>query len=662
MIQSAREHVLSSRRMTMSRPSPAAPQASKCHPADPALHMRSSLGPDEVTTKHKRSTPADAPHVERGATLQSLTKHLSPVCNKCCINKSPASLKCVCALQVWQIADSAAGSQAVASFAAPVLDAPADQAEVGDHGDPSQEDLHEASNLAAAHDLTLHTDSSYSANAGLKDRSSSMQLVPSRDTAPSRGASNVKGRPASAAGFSTLHPPSRTFSGTSRRPDTAVAAVSSPEQHLTQHDAASVSNRMLQQSLGSALDMPTREGNLSDAVSRQASQTSQTSHREAVLGGASISRFSLRRPIKLTLLPNEGVPQDAPASPATARPSPKATLLRDQHMPGELLHQKSAFPSDVFKRHEAARASPSSPPSQPLPFSSSGRPSSPLSTRHRTHSDTHAHNADSDAAAAAAGRPTATLLRNQHLPGEPLHQRSAFPSDIYMQHDAACIPGLTMQSFSDGNAVLSIFQKQQSSPVKSSDHQQLQSSGTILARGAHLSDTLEPFSLPRTVSFAAAFMEADNGSMQTEHEMDKGKIAEAEDNSFAALGLAAATAPTVPVTDSKAALEAALLQSRHRGATLSAASSLTKARRESSQRLKPSLKKSDSRLNQARQESPRSPPKTPRSRAGPWFEATSRDLTRGKSWAKEWFQMGVQDGDAFSPEFTQLQQQSLQQQ
>jgi len=39
---------------------------------------------------------------------------------------------------------------------------------------------------------------------------------------------------------------------------------------------------------------------------------------------------------------------------AAVRRSPKPMLLRDQHMPGELLHQKTAFPSDVFMRHEAA--------------------------------------------------------------------------------------------------------------------------------------------------------------------------------------------------------------------------------------------------------------------------------------------------------------------
>jgi len=54
-------------------------------------------------------------------------------------------------------------------------------------------------------------------------------------------------------------------------------------------------------------------------------------------------------------------------------------------------------------------------------------------------------------------------------------------------------------------------------------------------------------------------------------------------------------------------------------------------------------------------------PRTPRSVAGPWFDPTSHDLARNKSWATEWLSMGAQEEDPTNPDFAQLLQQSAQQ-
>ncbi|DBA74717.1 TPA: hypothetical protein ACH3X2_009379 [Trebouxia sp. C0005] len=70
--------------------------------------------------------------------------------------------------------------------------------------------------------------------------------------------------------------------------------------------------------------------------------------------------------------------------------------------------------------------------------------------------------------------------------------------------------------------------------------------------------------------------------------------------------------------------------------------------------------RSRSRLKQSNKKSPR----TPRPAAEPWFEGTSHDLARSKTWATEWLTMGSQEEQAaVIPQFAQLlQHQSLHQQ
>lgn len=307
---------------------------------------------------------------------------------------------------------------------------------------------------------------------------------------------------------------------------------------------------------------------------------------QAVVAGARVASGTLRRPARTLSRPHVSIPdgQSEALLQSTARRSPKNTLLRDQHLPGESLHQKSSFPADVFMRHEAACTSPSAVQqalSTPSIFNilQDELGTEPQATSRRS--------------------PKPTLLRGQHMPGELLHQKTAFPSDVNMRHEAAT----QQHSFAD--------------------------------------ESLRPSQQPATLSQTGqAGVTSHTGSISG---MSTVPAASHDPPKSAAMHGAASTAVVRPAAASTAALP---LHNNSRACEAtpgSALGSLMSSGRSTS-RLGPSTRRSGS-------------PRTPRSAAEPWCETTSHALARGKSWAKEWFALGAQEEDAnISPDFTQLLQ------
>ena len=391
------------------------------------------------------------------------------------------------------------------------------------------------------------------------------------------------------------------------------------------------------------------------------------------LGTATMTRATLRRPSKLMLLPAQGMSEDGSLSPASLRRSAKPTLLRDQHLPGELLHQKTAFPSDVFMRHEAACASPTSSPH--LDAFAGGQPSSPSSSLHSTHSQMDIYGSQLAATTMRGSFPRQASLYDQPLSGVLQRQQTALPSDTSMQQEATQMPAHTRQPDTDTSAASDKSAKPHPDTARMSQQllQQQQSVAAATDRGAAAgAEGVKSSTLPRTVSFAAAFPSADaQGSTTAERASDKHKQSTSREDSLAASGLASTksltarqlesagqhTWSTLSRENTTADPGLAVSQSRDRDATLASHQPQTKGCRGSGHRPRSSLKRADSRLKQSGQETPR----TPRSLAGPWFEATTHDLPRNKSWAREWLETGVQDVEPTAPEFEQLQQQSLQQ-
>ena len=485
---------------------------------------------------------------------------------------------------------------------------------------------------------------------------------------------NRKGRPASATApaaastaTSSTRPPTRTFSGTLSKCQAAMPAVNSQAGQHTNRDYLLPQDALLQppsNSTDSAAGPTTKH--FSQRVQRKASQAAVIGT-QPELGQATLSRFTLRRPSKLTLLANEPNSQDVSLSPLTCRRSPKPTLLRDQHMPGELLHQRSAFPSDILMRHEAACASPTS--SQPDTPLTGARPSSPSSTLQHRQSIAEAQIGQAGGSTLRPKSPKGTLLRDQHLPGELLHKKTAFPSDIYMRHEAACAPGVVKQLANDANSVLEV-----SSTAVTPQQEQLQQ---VVAPELRRNSTLQSgigkqSTLPRAVSFAAALMQTDAGGGPQAAFTGTGLNAMSKDLTTRPTRMEGdSTLPSPRATSKEMALDLSLLQSRDPDG-MQAAAPLELHRKGSKgagPQPKSSLKRGDSRLQQSSpkfslkradsrlQHSSEAVPATPRSPAGPWFEATHHDLTRCKTWAREWLEMGAQDFDPTSPDFEQLQQQ-----
>ena len=461
-----------------------------------------------------------------------------------------------------------------------------------------------------------------------------------------------KGRPASAAASSR---PTRSFSGTLPKPKAAMPAVNSQTGQHAQHDPLSPQAAVLQSlSQSATLAAGSNDGYLSQPLRQQASQA-LAMPAQPELGKTTLSRFTLRRPSKLALLPNEPMSQDGSLSLATSRRSPKPTLLRDQHMPGEVLHQRSAFPSDIFMRHEAACSRPTSP--QLDTASAATQRSSPSATLHHARSATGAQGNPSGGSSTLRPKsPKATLLRDQHLPGELLHQKTAFPSDIYMRHEAACAPGLAKQPSNDTDSVLEARDNRQSSTAGMPQQQQVldaEVSGSTMPHAAAVKQS----TLPRAVSSTAAHMQvhADGGI----------QAALTPNTRLHSTSKALTTRPprvggnlmqpSPGGTSREAAFDASLLQGRDGDRQAVVPLKLQrKGSKDAGLQPKSSLKRADSKLQKSSQVAPTSP----RSLAGPWFEATHHhDLARNKTWAREWLEMEGEDDDPTNPEFVQMQQQ-----
>ncbi|KAL3131011.1 hypothetical protein ABBQ38_000334 [Trebouxia sp. C0009 RCD-2024] len=368
---------------------------------------------------------------------------------------------------------------------------------------------------------------------------------------------------------------------------------------------------------------------------------------------------TVRRSLTLTQASNMPSSPDRCPSPAASGRSSKSTLLRNQHMPGQLLHQNSAFPSDLFMRHEAACAGPSSPqPSPAVAAAAAAQLGPPFSSTQRTPSVAEAQSAPPRGSTQRSKSPKATLLRDQHLPGELLHQKSAFPSDIYMRHEAACTPRLAEQPCSDSTSGSEATETQRRSTAGVPREEQRQPqqavdaqvpSSTMLPVGA-----VKQRTLPRTVSFVTSFTAGGDTGTQAANTLTS------------STGLRLKSAPTMTRppkmqevvaprgTSNEAAPGSSLLHSRDGDASQTAVASKLQrgGSKDASTKPKSSLKRADSRLKQSGQAGPT----TPRSPAGPCFEATTHDLTRSQTWAKEWLELEVQDDDP-TPEFLQLQEQ-----
>ena len=580
---------------------------------------------------------------------------------------------------------AAGSSQAVAPCAVPIWDCPCPGQQSARESVASPRVLNHSSSPAAAENLTSQTAVVLPADARQANCAPIMQKrVPSQGQQAStifdRG-----GRPASAAasaGASSTLRPIRTFSTTLSKPKAAVQAVISQAGQHTQHGSLLPQDGLLQppSNITDTAAGP-NDGCFPQPVQQHAPQASVNSA-QPELGPATMSRSTLRRPSKLTLLPIELNCQDGSLSPSTSRRSPKPTMLREQHMPGELLHQKSAFPSDILMRHEAACASPTT--SQPDTPPAGTRPSSPSSTLQHRHSAAEAQMGQSGGRTLRPRSPKATLLRDQHLPGELLHQKTAFPSDIYMRHEAACALGLAKQPASDTDSALEAKQQSSTAVMRQQEQPPQQLVDVQVSRNTTTRIRISKnSSLTRAVSFAAAVVAAE-ADASTQAALTAGTGLPSVSKGLRATRMEDdSTLPLPRGTSKEAALDSLLLQSTD-GDAMQAALPLKLHRKGSKgagPQPKSSLKRGDSKLQQSSlqsnhqsgqqsiqksslkradsrlQHSSEAAPTTPRSLAGPWFEATHHNLTHSKTWAREWLAMGAQDVNPTNPDFEQLQQQ-----
>ncbi len=372
------------------------------------------------------------------------------------------------------------------------------------------------------------------------------------------------------------------MTGTATRPASASATMPAAAAN------ASSSKRVVRGLIGSMTALP--------AVNVSEAQRDTLSQSDAAAAAAvPAARAAIRQPARTLSRPSVSIPQaqqEAVSQSATQR-SPKQSLLRDQHMPGQLLHQKSSFPSDIFMRHEAACTSPSA---MQQTSSAAGIFKKPQGAT--------AAESEMQLQAAARRSPKPTLLRDQHMPGELLHQKTAFPSDVFMRHEAA-----TQQLPSPDRTVKESQQQQQAAlPVQ----QQTATAGHSLSNWAG-SRPASPTAASNSTSSVPASVTI----------------------------LPAAVSVALPPSRSDSTSSEVVLCSTVQDSVQSP--------RRGTSRLKQSSKKS---------------PRTPRSAAEPWFEGTSHDLTRSRTWATEWLTMGAQDAQAAAiPQSAQLlQHQSLHQQ
>ena len=573
---------------------------------------------------------------------------------------------------------AAGSSQAVAPCAVPVLDSPCPGEQSARESVASPRVSKQPSLPASAENLTSQSVSVPSVDTMHMHHAPIPRTLPHSQGAQASIIMTRKGRPASAtasAATSSMRRLTRTFSGTLSKSQAAMPAVNSQAGQHTNHDYLLPEDALLRppsNSTDSAAG-PT-DGRFSQQVQRQASQALIV-NAQPELGQATLSRSTLRRPSKLTLLPNEPNSQEGSLSPVTSRRSPKPTLLRDQHMPGELLHQRSAFPSDILMRHEAACVSPtSSQPDSPL---TCDWPSSPSSTLQHRQSAAEAQMGQPGGSTLRPKSPKGTLLRDQHLPGELLHQKTAFPSDIYMRHEAACAPAVAKQPANDTNSVLEVRQQSSTAVMPHQEQQPQQVVHPEVMRNTTPQIAIgKQRTLPRAVSFAAALTEAhaDGGSLAAFTGTGLNAVSKALTTRLISME-GDSTLPSPRGTSMEVALDSLMSQNRDSDGMQAAVP--LKLHRKGSKGAGPqpksSLKRGDSRLQQSSQQSSQksslkradsrlqrfseAAPATPRSLAGPWFEATQHDLTRSKTWATEWLEMGGRDVDPTNPDYEQLQQQ-----
>ncbi len=315
---------------------------------------------------------------------------------------------------------------------------------------------------------------------------------------------------------------------------------------------------------------------------------------DAAAAAMPTARAVIRQPARTLSRPSVTIPQaqQGAVSQAAVQRSPEPTLLRNQHMPGQLLHQKSSFPSDIFMRHEAACTSPSA-----MQHTSSA------AGIFKELQGAAAAESETQPQATARRSPKPTLLRAQHMPGELLHQKTAFPCDVFMRHEAA-----TQQLPSADRTVKESQQQQAALPVV----QQTATAGRSLTNWVG-----SKAASPTAVSDATSSVSA----------------------SVTMLPAAVSVALPPSCSDSTASDMAS-------GSSVQGSA---QSPRRGTSRLKQSSKKS---------------PCTLRPAAEPWFEGTSHDLARSKTWATEWLTIGAQEEQAAAiPQPAQLlQHQSLHQQ
>ena len=360
--------------------------------------------------------------------------------------------------------------------------------------------------------------------------------------------------------------------GTATRPASASATMPAAAAN------ASSSKRPARSLIRSKTALP--------AVIVPEAQCDTLSQSDTAAAAVPTAKASIRRPARTLSRPfvSPSSAQQAAVSQSAAQRSPKPTLLRDQHMPGQLLHQKSSFPSDIFMRHEAACTSPSA-------MQQTSSAASIFKSLQGT-----AAESEMQPQAAARHSPKPTLLRDQHMPGELLHQKTAFPSDVFMRHEAA------MQQLPSADRT-----------VKES--QQQQAAQPVLQLTATAGRSLSSWASSKPASLTAASDERSSASASV------------------TMVPAAVSAALLPPRSDSTASELAL------GSTVQGS---VQSPRRGTSRLKQSSKKS---------------PRTPTTAAEPWFEGTSHDLARSKTWATEWLTMGVQEEQAaVIPQFAQLLQ------
>ena len=206
--------------------------------------------------------------------------------------------------------------------------------------------------------------------------------------------------------------------------------------------------------------------------------------------------------------------------------------------------------------------------------------------------------------------PKPTLLRDQHLPGETLHRKTAFPADIHTRHEAACA-----NPDADKQAV--------ASPSHGADGSQL---GTADDSGKLL--------LATSRQFSSASSTGKNPMQQTLSSLQRQPMDSTAGSAHSKAQLAdvalvdAAPVPTDSIKSSR------LSGSAHRSAI----------------------------GTRWLQDTATKPVVSQSSVAEPWFEATTHDLARNSTWAKEWLAVGAEEAEANSSDFAELLQQSAHEQ